>query len=135
MYNYKSDDDKRVEDINKNQKILTENIKKNISNKLFILDSHTCLLDLNNNIVKISHKWLMKLNVVGVILLYDDLEKIKKRLYERDNLDFDISFLERFQECEKENVVGFAKKNRIPFIEFKNSDSLNILLDFIVTIK
>lgn len=132
--NYKSDENKKVDNIDKNQEILSINIKKYIQEDLIILDSHTCLLDNKSNITKINNKWLKELNIIGIILLNDDLEIIQKRLLERDNLSFDLTYLKKFNKCEKETCFHFSKEYNIPLIQFKNSDDINPILDFILTI-
>lgn len=131
IYNPKSYDDKIVTEIEENQEILIKSIEKNIKDSLFILDSHTCLLAPGNKITNIDMNWFLDMNIIGIIFLYDNPEKIKNRLSERDNLNFELSFLETFQKQENKNSIKLAQLIDVPIIEFKNSDNIDSLINFL----
>lgn len=126
-----SDENKKVTNINKNQDLLKYAVENYVKEDLFILDGHTCLLDKEGRIQVINQESLTKLNVIGVIYIYDDIEVIKKRLYKRDEIEYDDKLLYDFQNAECENSEKLAKNLNVRFIKYKNSDNINPIINYL----
>ncbi|NLL02218.1 MAG: AAA family ATPase, partial [Mollicutes bacterium] len=65
-YNSRTDLNKRALTINKNQKTLLDSLKKDIKDRLFILNSHTCLVNIKDEIVKLESNWFKRMKVIGI---------------------------------------------------------------------
>ena len=126
-----SDENKKVANIPNNQELLKYAIENYVKEDLFILDGHTCLLDKERKIQVINQESLTKLNVIGVIYIYDDTEVIKERLYKRDGTEYDDKLLYDFQSAECENSEKLAKKLNVRFIKYKNSDNINPIINYL----
>ncbi len=130
-YNSRTDINKRALNINKNQKILLDSLKKDIKDHLFVLNGHTCLINIKDKIVKLDNNWFKRMKVIGIIILYDNVKSISKRLYERDKIKFDLKLLEKFQENEIENSLSIANALNIPVIKMKNNGHIMPIIEFI----
>ncbi len=122
---------KKVKDIKKNQNILYESIKTVVLDDFFILDGHTCLLNKDGKIEKIDLISLKKLNIIGVICLYDDAKQIKKRLIKRDSYIYSEKLLTEFQQAELSNAKQLALEQKIPFMKYKANSNIELIMDFI----
>lgn len=126
-----SDLNKKVCNINNNQDILYSAINNYVKENLFILDGHTCLLNKDGGIEKISFQSLYKFNIVGIIYIYDNIENIKERLYKRDKIVYDIKKLDLFQKLEYENSLALSKNLNIRLFEFKNGEDINLIINYL----
>lgn len=126
-----SDFNKKVSNINSNQDILRMAIDNYVKEDLFILDGHTCLLNEEGEIEKIDLEYLRKFNITGIIFIYDNGEKIKERLYKRDNTNYDIKKICLFQKLEYENSMKLSKDLNIKFLPFKNGNNINSIINFL----
>lgn len=126
-----SDKAKKVIDINSNQKILIDSIGKNIIDSIAILNGHFCIINNKNEIHRIPKEILKKLNIIKVILIVDDIDKISNRIKLRDNVDWDKQFLNRLQKAEKEYSTEVTREFNIPQFIHKNGDDLEGIVKFI----
>ena len=127
----KSDCNKKVLNINKNQEILSFAIETFIKEEKFILDGHTCLLNKDGKIETISLSSLSSLIISAIIFVCNDVESIQKRLYKRDHINYSYDDIKEFQKAEHDNSKKLAKQLNIPFLCFKNGDDLQKLIDYI----
>ncbi|RTE08234.1 ATP-binding protein [Paenibacillus whitsoniae] len=125
--------DKLIPDIDLNQALLIEGLKEvKTRESAFILDGHFCLINEKRTISKISEAVFQKLEPIACIVITDNVNNISKRLKMRDNIDYDASFIRRFQDEEIHHAIFLANKLNIPHYIFNQSlNSATQLLNFI----
>lgn len=131
----KSDFNKKVLNIRKNQEYLSYAIENFVKEDKFILDGHTCLWNEKLEIEKIDFNNLKKIDVCSVIFIYDEVGKIKCRLYKRDQQNYSYNILDQFQKTEFMTSKELSKQLQIPFFCFKSTGDLNILINYIQKIE
>ena len=117
-----------------NQELLINSINNLTCNETFILNGHTCLLTSDNKIESIDISYFKKIHIIGIISVYDDINIIEDRLYERDNIHFDKITLNNLQNAEIENTKQLSEKLRIPLLLFKNGNDIKNLINFITNL-
>lgn len=126
-----SDNNKQVKDIDYNQKILIQSIKKNVFEDTFILNGHLCIIDDKKNIQKIKKEILAEFNLVGIVLIIDDVKTIIKRIYERDKKNLSELFLNELQLLEKEYAKEISNEFNIPLFVHRNGNDLEEIIEVI----
>lgn len=117
-----TDINKKVFNIESNQKNLINSIDIFIKDELFILLGHFCLFDKHYHIKKIDKEIFFTLNLKNIILIVDDVYNIQSRLKKRDNIFFTIELLEKFQNIEIEYANEIASLLNIPILKINNND-------------
>lgn len=130
-----SDENKEVKDVDENQKILINSVRKNIKEKVAILNGHLCIINKNKEIQKINIKVLQELNLVGLILITDEVPNIVSRIKRRDGISWDNVFVDKLQSLEQEYSFEISNKLNIPLYIFQNGDSLTKIIEKIIEIK
>lgn len=125
------DKDKKVNNVNSNQDLLINSINNLVEHDIFILDGHTCLINNENCIESIDIDIFRRINVIGIVLVYDDINIISERLYKRDNIRFDKLLLDNLQKSEILNTEKLSEELRVPLLSFKNGDDIKRLINFI----
>lgn len=125
------ENDKRTKNIKSNQNQLLYAIHCFVHDDVFILDGHTCLINANHEIEGIDTEIFRQMDLIGIISIYDDIQAIQERMYQRNQLYFENSFLEKFQNCELDSSKKLAKTLNVPFLSFKNNSNIDSLVDFI----
>ena len=74
------------------------------------------------------------MNIIGIILLYDDIDIIEDRLYKRDNIYFEKNILNDLQNAEIKNTKRLSDELGIPLLAFKNGDDIKTLINFITNL-
>jgi adenylate kinase len=98
---------KNVKDIPDTQQRLIDGIANAVqNNKSYLLDGHYCLLDANNNVIKISIDIFKEIAPSSLILVIGDVAKIKKKLEERDQKEYSYDLLSQMQATE----IAYAKE-------------------------
>jgi adenylate kinase len=125
--------DKLIPDIDVNQALLIESLKDvKAREKTFILDGHFCLINEKGTISKIPETIFLKIGPIAFIVVTDTISNIVQRLKNRDNLDYELSFIEQFQDEEINHAKFLADKLDIPlFIYDHSGDSQPFLHNFI----
>lgn len=126
-----SDYNKKVKNINENQELLYLGINNFINEDVFVLDGHTCLININGDIEKINLDVLKSFNIIGIINIYDDVGLIKRRLYDRDKCNYEYEILDYFQKSEHENSKELAKELNVPFLKFRNGENIKSMINFL----
>lgn len=126
-----SDTNKKVDNVTNNQKQLIKSINDLIKDKIFVLDGHTCLINNQNEIESIKLEIFKEMNIIGAILILDDINLIKDRIYKRDFINFDLELLARLQKSEIRNMKMISNDLNIPLLFFKNGDNIQNIVDFI----
>lgn len=99
-------------------------IQKNVK---YLLDGHFCLLDLNGLPSKISEDTFDKINPKIIVIVSGDIDKIAKRLKDRDAMIYDFDILNKLQQMEIEYAKYLSKKYSIPYVEIRNGDYTQLL--------
>lgn len=119
---------KVVKNVNNNQNRLLDGLKNILNNeKDYVLEGHYCLLNSENKIENISSKIFQKIKPKSLFIIVGELNEIKRRLNERDGKDYEIEFLERFQNKELDHAKILSKTLNIPLYICKNDNYLSIL--------
>lgn len=126
--------DKKVKDIQNNQEILLGQLKKKSGLGLFILDGHFSLINKDKTIEKIPLDIFKQINPREIILLEENAELIYDRLYARDNIQYDIYFIQDMLNQEREHALYISKILKIP-IKIFSSDEYSIIKDYINELK
>ncbi|MCR6642550.1 MAG: ATP-binding protein [Sporocytophaga sp.] len=79
------------------------------SQNYYLLDGHYCLLNSNNEIVKISPEVFKQIDPISLNLLLGNISEVKNRLEQRDNKVYDYDLLERFQKEELAHAKLISK--------------------------
>ncbi|MCZ2248213.1 MAG: AAA family ATPase [Bacteroidia bacterium] len=102
---------KKVKDIPDTQNRLIVGLNNVIQKgKNYLLDGHYCLLNSNNEVVRIPFETFEKINPFSLNLILGDISEIKKRLETRDNKPYDYALLERLQSEELTYAKQLSKK-------------------------
>lgn len=104
---------KFVDYIDDNQYALVEMVKSIGINKHFILDGHLCLLNYKGEICRINDKVIIQLNPSLILTKISDAHIICERLKIRDSQNYEIDFLEKFQNEEINYAKELASKLKI----------------------
>lgn len=129
-----TDEKKRTSNVKFNQELLINSINNLTCNGTFILNGHTCLLTSDDKIESIDINYFKKINIIGIISVYDDIDIIEDRLYKRDNIHFDKITLNNLQKVEIENTKQLSEKLCVPLLSFKNGDDIKTLIHFITNL-
>lgn len=106
--------DKKVYQVEENQRLLTNAVRRLRSSQAFLLDGHFCLLNKRNEVEKVPYQTFVDLNPSGIVILRDDVHSIHERLYDRDTRHYDLSFLEKFQKEEIKYAQYISAKLQCP---------------------
>lgn len=129
-----TDEKKKVSNVKLNQDLLINSINNLKCNETFILNGHTCLLTSDNKIESIDINYFKKINIIGIISVYNDIDIIEDRLYKRDNIHFDKIILDNLQKIEVENAKQLSEKMSIPLLSFKSGDDIETIINFITNL-
>ena len=126
-----SSTNKLVENISSTQEKLIFGLNNLVDkNKKYLLDGHFCLLNSLNIPCKVDEKTFDILNPRIISIVLDDVEKITKRLENRDDKKYDIRILIELQKMEMDYSKYLSNKYSVPYIEIRNNnyeDLLNII--------
>lgn len=110
--------DKLVKNIRKNQDALIISINKFLEpGENYIIDGHFCLLNSKRFIEQIPLSTYELMNLIGIVVLFDDPLNINKRLDDRDKMNFDINLLSRFQDEETNYAKYISEYLKIPYLK------------------
>ena len=119
---------KTVSNIDKNQHRLIELLNSNsITEKVYILDGHFCLLNAKFQIECIDFSIFKEINPLIIIVKTENPEIIKKRLFQRDAINYDIDLILKIQNEEIRYAYNISKKLNIPFFTL-NSEKIKTLV-------
>ncbi|MHC0439730.1 ATP-binding protein [Flavobacterium sp. 3-210] len=123
-----SSDNKLVENISSTQEKLIFGLNKLIDkNKKYLLDGHFCLLNSLNVPCKIDEETFDILNPKVISIVLDHVEKITKRLENRDSKKYDIKVLNELQNMEIEYAKYLSRKYSVPYIEIMDNNYEQLL--------
>ena len=114
-YGVSIDKSKRVDDVDTNQTALVEQLNIEKSNhKNIVLDGHFCLINNNRDIEAVEESVFAAINPTILILMLDDTKTIYERLLDRDQNTWNSSFIEEFQNMEKQHAMSISKALCVP---------------------
>jgi|SRR5690625_317804 len=123
---------KETDDISGNQELWKLELERiNISEKHLLLDGHFCLIDRSKNIIRLPFSTFEGTKMGKIILLKKDPHEIRENLLRRDNYDYSIKFLRRFQESEETQAINYARIKDIKLFKYSNDTVFSSLIDFI----
>jgi adenylate kinase len=117
--------DKRVKDIDNNQKILLDALKRKSFDGDFILDGHFCLLNKDREVEKIPLDVFREINPRELFLLEADPEDIKRNLMKRDLRDYDISLIKNMLREERSHAEYISNSLNKPLSIIRFQDYVN----------
>lgn len=121
--NEKFNTDKKVSDYNNNQNFLLDGIKnQNLNGANFLLDGHFCLINNENEIIRIPENTFIDLAPSKILVLINEPEVIWERLLERDGIKYDLEFIEVFQSQELSYANEISVKLNIPISIIDSKD-------------
>jgi len=103
-----------------------KNLEKEHEN--FILDGHLCLINKEGIIERISKEVFKALNIQEICCLKADEMDILQRIQKRDNIDWDLTFVENFQKEEMEYAIELSAMLDIKLNIVDTSQRNNIVL-------
>ncbi len=121
---------KKVNDIEDNQRILLEQLKVKSTLGLFMLDGHFSLIDKNGAIQEIPLDVFKQINPREIILLEANAKTIHDRLYTRDQIRHSINVIQNMLEKERSHALSVAKELKIP-IKIITKDEYYLLKEHI----
>ena len=106
---------KQVANVSANQETLICAIRAELSaNQNYLMDGHFCLLTDSYEIEKIQLSVFEQIGLLGLFVLFDDVDVIKKRLKERDSREYSSDLLHRFQRKELEHAQYISEGVGLP---------------------
>ncbi len=111
-----------VKDLNNNQSLLLEQLKRISSQKLFILDGHFSLMNSDKVIEKIPKEIFRQINPIEIILLEADVEQIIIRLSRRDKVRYTINIIEDMLSLERKHAIYISNELHIPIKIISNEE-------------
>ena len=130
-----SDSNKRVQNVDDNQLLLLNALKKQSQKGDFILDGHFCLINAKDEIETIPIKVFKKINPHELLLLELEAEKVYENLKKRDGKSYDVGLIQRMLEIEREHAFRVSKTLQIPLEVIKASDYNRIKKQISMSIK
>ena len=122
---------KRIDQIENRQQILINAIRKlSLHEKNFILNAHLCLINMENQIERISLDVFQSMPITEIYLVECSGLEIKQRIYKRDRISWDISFIDLFLQEERKYAIELAKLLNIPIrmVNTSENNKNNIIL-------
>jgi predicted transcriptional regulator/adenylate kinase len=121
-YGRKSDNDKRVDQIDENQSVLLEALNQaKAKNWRLLLDGHFTLINGQGVVEPIDIEVFRAMKPNQLILIKTKPDEIANRLQSRDKKSFTISFLSQFQEAEEAHARYVAKNLGLPLRIMSNN--------------
>lgn len=119
-------ENKLVKDFTLTQKRLITNLQQIVNeNERYVLDGHYCLLNKKNVPEKIEFDTFRTLSPFAFIIVFDDVQEIKRRLENRDNREYDFELLLKLQELEIEYSIELAEQLNKPHLAIKSEETNN----------
>lgn len=128
--------DKRVTNISGNQEVLISAINHFIKeNSVCLLDGHFCLLNRDNEVTEVPQEIFLDISPLAIVVLYDSVAEISQKIGKRDNQDYDLDLLSRFQLRELEYSQQIAELLSVPYLAFDVKKGAAVVTEFIKELK
>ncbi len=127
--------DKRVNNVAENQNLLLGAIRRYLDvEEYYLLDGHFCLLNSFGKITRIGIDTFRNLGLNSIMVLMDEEAEILKRLKARDNIQYNLTLLEEFQEEEISYAKEVAKDIGVEYKIINVKSNANKMLTFVKSI-
>lgn len=124
---------KNTINISNNQISWLDQLKNiNAEESIVILDGHFSLLNENGNITPIDFEVFDKTEMIKIILVKQDPELIKKRLFNRDGTIYSVKKIKSHQNFEEKQAFNYANLRHIPIHIYDSNSSIDSLISFVV---
>lgn len=118
-------DYKKVSSVEGNQRVLLEAIN-DINDEKFIIDGHLCLINSLDKIERIERKVFLQMHIERLYIVIAQAENIVKNLRDRDEKNWSLEFIERFQKEEIEYACELSEFLNVPLkIIYQNKEINN----------
>lgn len=119
---------KKVEDLSLTQDKLIVGLRNVVQeNKTYVLDGHFCLLNKENEVIKIPFETFEKIKPIAFIIILAEIEKVKNRLEIRDNKLYDFDLLQELQDKEIAYVEYLADNLNVPLYIYSNTEYFSLI--------
>lgn len=123
---------KSTENISHNQELWKVELNKlNIGKSKLLLDGHFCLLDKDRSIISLPFETFKDTHMKKIICIEVEPDVIRERLLNRDNREYSIALLDKFQKCELQQAARYACENNISLFIYNETKSFSELMNFI----
>lgn len=122
---------KKIDQIENRQHILLDAIKEiSLHEYNFILNAHLCLINEKNEIERISADIFQSMPITEIHLVECSPTDIKQRMYGRDKISWDESFINFFLTEEKKYAIELSKLLNVPLqiVDTSSNNKQNIIL-------
>ena len=122
---------KKIDQIDNRQHILLKSMKEILSREEnFILNAHLCLINEKGEIERISLDIFKNMPITEIHLVECSAKEIEQRIYKRDEISWDIRFIQSFLEEEKRYALELSQLLNIPLsvVNTSSDNKKNIIL-------
>lgn len=106
------------------QELLLEALSE-IKDIKYIMGGHLCLINTQNKIERIPYEILKSMNIESVYLVVEEPEKIQNRLKNRYNKNWNVEFIDIFQQEEYAYAKFLSEKLNIPLTIIYNNREIS----------
>lgn len=124
--------EKTVENVQENQRILKEHLKKEMQDdKLYLIDGHFALWNKEYKCEKVPLAFFENLNIKCILLVVENEDVIEKRLFLRNEINVLSENIVSISMVEKEYSQFVAEKLGVYFyqVNSSNENQVNILIN------
>lgn len=101
---------KKIDQIDSRQHILLETMKEIVLHEEnFILNAHLCLINEKGEVERISTDVFKNMPITEIHLVECSAKEIEQRMYRRDEISWDIRFIQSFLEEEKKYAIELSQ--------------------------
>ena len=122
---------KKIDQIDSRQHILLETMKEIVLHEEnFILNAHLCLINEKGEVERISIDVFKNMPITEIHLVECSAKEIEQRMYRRDEISWDIRFIQSFLEEEKKYAIELSQLLNVTLsvINTSSDNKKNIIL-------
>ena len=122
---------KKIDQIDSRQHILLETMKEIVLHEEnFILNAHLCLINEKGEVERISTDVFKNMPITEIHLVECSAKEIEQRMYRRDEISWDIRFIQSFLEEEKKYAIELSQLLNVTLsvINTSSDNKKNIIL-------
>ena len=123
---------KKVKNISGNQDILIHAINEHLNDdETYLIDGHYCLINDAGEISKVPEQTYRRMSPVALIVLHDEPHNIHERLNNRDNKNYELDFIRKFQDEELSYSKQMADGINVPYYSCNPFTDKNNIYEFV----
>lgn len=122
--------EKNVENVQENQRILKELLKKEMQDdKIYLIDGHFALWNKEYKCEKVPLTFFEDLNIKCILLTVEDYSVIYERLCTRDETNVALKNIEDMSKIESEQAIFISENLKVPLYKIVSTKEIeNIFL-------